>query len=148
MHNRIKGIYMRQDIVSHIGTVTKVTEESVSASFNKGEACGNCHAKAICEGGKGQLITVEVARKEGSDFKPGQKVNVSLSAKAASKSVMLAYVYPLILLFAVMAAVIFTTGNQDAGCLAALATLPVYYTLLYMFRKRVNKKIEFAITEI
>ena len=139
---------MRQDIVSHIGTVTNVTENSVSASFNQGEACGSCQAKAICEGGKGRLITVEVARKDGSEFTIGQKVNVSLSAKTASTSVMLAYVYPLILFFAVMAAVIVATGNQDAGCLSALATIPVYYTLLYMFRKRVKKKIEFIITEI
>ena len=139
---------MRQDIVSHIGTVTSVTENSVSASFNKGEACGNCNAKAICEGGKGRLITVEAERKNGSEFTVGQKVNVSLSAKTASQSVMLAYVYPLILLFAVMAIVIFATGNKDAGCLSALASIPIYYTLLYMFRKRVKKKIEFIITEI
>ena len=147
MHYKVKCIIMRQDIVSHIGTVTQVTEGSVFASFNAGEACGSCQAKAICESGKGRLITVEAERGD-NEYVVGQKVNVTLDTHTASTSVMLAYVYPLIMLFAIMFGVMAITDNGDAGCLAALGSVPIYYTILYLCRRRIKKKIKFAITEI
>lgn len=139
---------MRQDIVTHIGTVTEVDGRTVRASFAPREACGNCQAKALCESGKGRLITVEAEVPEGSVFEQGQQVNVCLDTRTATTSVMLAYVYPLILLFAVMFGVMAVTGNSDAGCLSALASVPIYYTILYICRRRIKKKIKFAITEI
>ena len=147
LHYDFKGIVMQQDIVNHIGTVTQITDQSVFASFNAGEACGSCQAKAICESGKGRLITVEAERGD-NEYVVGQKVNVSLDTRTASTSVMIAYVYPLIMLFVIMFCVMAATGNGDAGCLAALGSLPIYYTILYLCRRRIKKKIKFAITEI
>ena len=139
---------MRQNIVTHIGTVTEVSGRPVRASFEPREACGDCQAKTLCESGRGRLITVEAEVAEGLDFQKGQRVNVCLDTRTASLSVMLAYVYPLLLLFAVMFGVMALTGSTDAGCLSALASVPVYYIILYMCRLKIKKKIKFAITEI
>jgi hypothetical protein len=48
-------------------------------------------------------------------------------------------------MFAIMFGVIAATNNQDAGCLIALAVLPIYYTILYAMRNKLRRKFKFSI---
>ncbi|MCQ2975945.1 MAG: SoxR reducing system RseC family protein [Bacteroidales bacterium] len=139
---------MQKNIVSHIGTIVNVSSNKVSASFEVSEACGNCQAKTLCEKGKGKLITIEADKQLKEEYQIGERVNVCLSSKLATSSVLLAYVLPLVLLFLVMIMVIIISGNDDIGCLSGLAILPIYYFFLYLFREKLNNKFKFTITKI
>ena len=136
---------MNHDSINHDGQVVEITDNQVVAEILVSEACGTCQAKGLCHT-NGKRVRVEAEAKPGQEFQIGQKVKVAFTPTLAMSSVLLAYVLPLVLMFAVMFTLIAITGSQDVGCLCGLAVLPVYYTILYMLRHKLRRKFKFSIT--
>ena len=135
---------MNHDSINHDGQVVEISDNKVVAEIIVSEACGTCQAKGLCHT-NGKRVRVEAEAEPGQDFKVGQQVKVAFTPTLAMSSVLLAYVLPLVLMFAVMFTLIATTGSQDLGCLCGLAVLPVYYTILYMLRHKLRRKFKFKI---
>lgn len=89
---------------------------------------------------------VEVKKKEGANYKVGEKVNISIHQSVGSWAVLLAYVFPLILV--VSALIVLTSILEDQGNagLISLGLLLPYYSMLYLLRKRTANKFEFKLT--
>lgn len=136
---------MIKDRIKHDGKVTEVTDTKVVAEILVSEACGSCQAKGLCHT-QGKRVSIEASRPQGTDFNVGDSVDVCMKSSLAMSSVLLAYVLPLVLMFAVMIALMAVTGNQDMSCLIGLATLPLYYTVLYLMRDRLKRNFDFEIT--
>ena len=136
---------MNHDSINHDGQVVEISDNKVVAEILVSEACGTCQAKGLCHT-NGKRVRVEAEAKPGQEFQIGQKVKVAFTPTLAMSSVLLAYVLPLVLMFAVMFTLIAITGSQDVGCLCGLAVLPVYYTILYMLRHKLRRKFKFSIT--
>ena len=130
--------------INHSGKVLKVNENKVWAEILVSEACGSCQAKNMCFS-KGKAMTIEAQKTENQEFKIGEEVNVNFEQHLATTSVFLAYVLPLIIFFVVMFSVIAITDSQDMGCLSALATIPLYYIMLYTFRNRLRNTFKFKV---
>ena len=133
-----------QKTIGHDGRVVSSDGEKVTAEIFVSEACGSCQAKNMCFS-KGKKMIVEAETAAGEEFLPGEEVNVNFEPHLAAQSVFLAYVLPLIVFFAVMFSVIALTGSQDAGCLAALPTVPAYYAVLYLFRNKLRRTFKFKV---
>ena len=136
---------MNHDSINHDGQVVEISDNKVVAEIFVSEACGTCQAKGLCHT-NGKRVRVEAEAEPGQEFQVGQKVKVAFTPTLAMSSVLLAYVLPLVLMFAVMFTLIAITGSQDVGCLCGLAVLPVYYTILYMLRHKLRRKFKFSIT--
>ncbi len=137
---------MSNDRINHEGRVVEVTDTKVIAEILVSEACGTCQAKGLCHT-QGKRVSIEAPRVSGSDISVGDSVRVSMTSSLAMSSVLLAYVAPLILMFAVMFSLIAVTESQDTGCIAGLATLPVYYGILYLMRNKMRRNFNFEITK-
>ena len=135
---------MNHDSINHDGQVVEISDNKVVAEILVSEACGTCQAKGLCHT-NGKRVRVEAEAEPGQGFKVGQQVKVAFTPTLAMSSVLLAYVLPLVLMFAVMFTLIAMTGSQDVGCLCGLAVLPVYYTILYMLRHKLRRKFKFKI---
>jgi sigma-E factor negative regulatory protein RseC len=135
---------MNHDSINHDGQVVEISGSKVVAEILVSEACGTCQAKGLCHT-NGKRVRVEAEAEPGQEFQVGQKVKVAFTPTLAMSSVLLAYVLPLVLMFAVMFTLIAITGSQDVGCLCGLAVLPVYYTILYMLRHKLRRKFKFKI---
>ncbi len=135
---------MNHNSINHDGQVVEISDNKVVAEIFVSEACGTCQAKGLCHT-NGKRVRVEAEAKPGQEFQVGQKVKVAFTPTLAMSSVLLAYVLPLVLMFAVMFTLIAITGSQDVGCLCGLAVLPVYYTILYMLRHKLRRKFKFSI---
>ncbi|MBR2201237.1 MAG: SoxR reducing system RseC family protein [Bacteroidales bacterium] len=135
---------MNHDSINHDGQVVEISGSKVVAEILVSEACGTCQAKGLCHT-NGKRVRVEAEAEPGQEFKVGQQVRVSFTPTLAMSSVLLAYVLPLVLMFAVMFTLIAITGSQDIGCVSGLAVLPVYYTILYMLRHKLRRKFKFKI---
>lgn len=135
---------MNHDSINHDGQVVEISGSKVVAEILVSEACGTCQAKGLCHT-NGKRVRVEAEAEPGQEFKVGQQVRVSFTPTLAISSVLLAYVLPLVLMFAVMFTLIAITGSQDIGCVSGLAVLPVYYTILYMLRHKLRRKFKFKI---
>ena len=138
---------MNHDSINHDGQVVEISDNKVVAEILVSEACGTCQAKGLCHT-NGKKVRVEAEAEPGQDLKVGQQVKVSFTPTLALSSVLLAYVLPLVLMFAVMFSLIAITGNQDIGCVSGLAVLPIYYTLLYMMRHKLRRKFKFRVEEM
>ena len=136
---------MKHNSINHDGQVVEISDNKVVAEIMVSEACGTCQAKGLCHT-NGKRVRVEAEAEPGQEFQVGQKVKVAFTPTLAMSSVLLAYVLPLVLMFAVMFTLIASTGSQDVGCLCGLAVLPVYYTILYMLRHKLRRKFKFSIT--
>ena len=136
---------MNHNSINHDGQVVEIFDNKVVAEIFVSEACGTCQAKGLCHT-NGKRVRVEAEAEPGQEFQVGQKVKVAFTPTLAMSSVLLAYVLPLVLMFAVMFTLIAITGSQDVGCLCGLAVLPVYYTILYMLRHKLRRKFKFSIT--
>ena len=136
---------MNHNSINHDGQVVEISDNKVVAEIYVSEACGTCQAKGLCHT-NGKRVRVEAEAEPGQEFQVGQKVKVAFTPTLAMSSVLLAYVLPLVLMFAVMFTLIAITGSQDVGCLCGLAVLPVYYTILYMLRHKLRRKFKFSIT--
>ena len=135
---------MNHNSINHDGQVVEISDNKVVAEIFVSEACGTCQAKGLCHT-NGKRVRVEAEAEPGQEFLVGQKVKVAFTPTLAMSSVLLAYVLPLVLMFAVMFTLIAITGSQDVGCLCGLAVLPVYYTILYMLRHKLRRKFKFKI---
>jgi len=136
---------MNHNSINHDGQVVEISDNKVVAEIFVSEACGTCQAKGLCHT-NGKRVRVEAEAEPGQEFQVGQKVKVAFTPTLAMSSVLLAYVLPLVLMFAVMFTLIAITGSQDVGCLCGLAVLPVYYTILYILRHKLRRKFKFSIT--
>ena len=135
---------MNHNSINHDGQVVEISDNKVVAEILVSEACGTCQAKGLCHT-NGKRVRVEAEAEPGQEFQVGQKVKVAFTPTLAMSSVLLAYVLPLVLMFAVMFSLIAVTGNQDIGCVSGLAVLPIYYTLLYMMRHKLRRKFKFRV---
>lgn len=133
--------------VRHSGKVVKISGNKITAEIIVSEACGSCQAKQMCFS-KGKAMTVEAQIGDNEEFEIGEEVNVAFKQKLAAAGVFLAYVFPMILFFAVMFLVIALTDSQDKGCILGLITLPVYFFILYKFRHKIKKTFQFKVEKI
>ena len=135
---------MINNSIKHDGKIVEVSEGKAIAEIMVSEACGTCQAKGLCRT-NGKKINVEVSLSNGENIAVGDEVQVAFTPKLALSSVLLAYVLPLLIMFAIMFGVIAATNNQDAGCLIGLAVLPIYYTILYAMRNKLRRKFKFSV---
>lgn len=108
-------------------------------------ACEGCHAKGVCgEQGKERVIDVETPY--ATHFSVGERVVVALLRRSmAFSSVVWAYVLPLVVLMATLLVLKARAVADGTAAIAAIGAVVLYYVGLYLFRNKIDKKIEFTI---
>lgn len=112
-------------------------------------ACSSCQAKSICSSSeqKEKYIEIESSTYSGQ-FTAGDSVYIVGTVKMAFQAVLLAFVIPSVLLFAVLISANLYHLNEGISALLAIAGLLVYYVLLYFFRDTLKQKLTFTLTKI
>ena len=127
-----------EGIIDHIdGDVAHVKIDSVSA-------CKSCHAKGVCSAADQEEKFLLVPL-QGATHQQGEPVYVQIAQHLGFRAVALGYVYPFLVLMAVLIGLI-AAGMEElkAGGFALLSIIP-YYLVLYMFRDRLSKSFTFSI---
>ena len=82
-------------------------------------------------------------------YQVGQRVMVEGAASMGMKAVRLAFLFPLLLLVAAVALVMWLAdGNEALAALAALLVLTVYFLLLFVNKKKLAHEFTFIIKPI
>lgn len=138
---------VKKDRIGHEGIVKNITEQTIDVMIVSRSACAACHAKSMCGIAETVQKTVTAQR---PDFPvlPGEKVMVYASVRNAVYSVVMAYIFPSVILVATIASVT-TAGYEEIWAAAvALAILSVYFVGLYFFREKIGKKIKFTVEKM
>ncbi len=135
---------MRQSI-QHRGRVERVDGDRVFVVVDRETACSGCHAKGIC-GTSGEKRVIEVQTPRAAEFSVGESVVVALLHRAMGvASVVLGYVVPLLVLMGLLIGAKALGMEDGAAAMITLAGITVYYLLLYLLRRHIERKIQFTI---
>ncbi len=137
--------------IKHSGEVIRIEGSTVYVKMIVGSACGSCQARAVCGASEMSEMSekvVEVVTPSASDYAVGDIVQVALLSRSMGvKSVVMAYVIPLIVLCGVLLGGIAIGLGEGLSALIALAGVAIYYGVLYLLRDRVGNSIKFIITK-
>lgn len=131
--------------IQHRGVVAAIDGQRVRVVVSQQSACEGCHAKGVCgEQGKERVIDVETPY--ATHFSVGERVVVALLRRSmAFSSVVWAYVLPLVVLMATLLVLKACAVADGTAAIAAIGAVVLYYVGLYLFRNKIDKKIEFTI---
>jgi sigma-E factor negative regulatory protein RseC len=130
-------------IINHEGIVQNKNENTVLISITSASACSGCHAEGSCSLSGSEEKIIEV--RGNYDVKPGDKVTILMKQSMGYAALFLGYILPL---FSVIAGLIILISVKIPELTAGLFSLSIlipYYSILFLFRKRINKKFTFTL---
>ena len=132
--------------ITHEGIIDHIGNDTVFVRILSKSACAECHSKSMCGVSEMTEKMVEV-HVQVSDYSPGQEVNVILDQSLGNKAVLLGYLLPFALMIFVLVAASSFLSELWAG-LTAIAILPPYYLLLFLFKDKLSKTFSFRIEQL
>ncbi|MDF1575733.1 MAG: SoxR reducing system RseC family protein [Bacteroidales bacterium] len=131
-------------MIEHEGIIEHIDGDLAHVRINSVSGCAGCHAKGACSAAGQEEKYLDVPL-HGTPYKQGDPVFVQVAKHLGFKAVLLAYVYPFLLLMAVLIGLL-SGGVEEmkAGATALLSIIP-YYLLLYLFRNRLSRSFTFSI---
>ena len=124
----------------------RIEDDKLFVRMMVNSACSGCHAKAVCGVSETTEKIVEVDVASGADFTIGEQVEVALlDNKMGTRSVVLAYVVPFVVLSVMLIGATIVGLSEGVAVLAAMAGVVAYYVVLWGLRERLKNKIKFII---
>ncbi len=128
------------------GVVKSVASGEVSVEIERTSACAGCHAKASCLSLTGDAKeTVKISCVDADRFAVGDEVKVKVEKGSARLSILLVYIVPLVVLVLTLVVSALAGISDDVAGVVTIVFLAIYYSVLYLFRGRVEKKMSFKI---
>jgi len=129
--------------ISHEGIVQKSDDKSVTVSISASSACSGCQVEGSCSmSGKEEKI-IEVSGKY--NVQNGDKVTILMKKSMGYSALLLGYILPLISVIIMLIVLIGLKVSEVVAGPVSIAILIPYYTLLFLFRKQINKKFTFTL---
>jgi len=129
----------------HTGKIVGINGSQVDVLMEPRSACAGCKAKAVCgmDENNGSVISVEDIHAD--DYSVNEEVIVSIKQTLGIKAVFYVYVLPFLLVMITLIALIQSGISELFSGLMSLAVLAVYYFVLYLLRRKIEKEINFTI---
>ncbi|MBO4821193.1 MAG: SoxR reducing system RseC family protein [Prevotella sp.] len=133
--------------ISHKGVVEAVDADTVKVRITQGSACAACRVANHCSAAESKEKTVEVVCTDAGKYAVGDEVVVSMPMGNGSRAVSLAFVFPFLVMLAVLLLTLWATGDEALSALLAIASLIPYYAFIYLSEKKIAKKFSFVIEQ-
>jgi sigma-E factor negative regulatory protein RseC len=131
-------------MIEHEGIIDRIEEGVAHVKINSVSSCASCHAKGVCSAADQEEKYLDVPL-QGANYGQGEIVRVQVAKHLGFRAVALGYVYPFLLLMAVLIAFsIAGTPELRAGSYALISVIP-YYLILFLLRKRIGSAFTFSI---
>lgn len=134
--------------IKHTGVIESIDGAKIKVRIIQKAACAGCHARQVCNASEQKEKIIDAYADRQRTFNVGDKVMVVASQHMGVKAVLMAFVYPTILMLAVIGGIIAITGNELWAALGGMATLLPYLLFLYLIRGKLQKEFTFAIEEL
>ena len=131
-------------MIDHEGIIEHIAGNVAHVRISSESACAACHAKGVCGAADQEDKYIDVPLKE-VEYTTGERVRVMVARHLGFKAVALGYIYPFLLLMAVLIVLTMAgTSELRAGAIALGSLLP-YYLVLFLARKRIDTSFTFTI---
>lgn len=131
------------DTIQHDGEVLKADGNSVIVRITSLSACSGCHAEGSCTitGKEDKLVEVS----GNYNVTTGDIVTVIMKKSMGYAAILLGYFLPLFVILIILIILNSLSVPELTAGLFSLAILIPYYALLYLFRRKIDKKFTFTI---
>ncbi len=136
---------MRSNI-EYPGVVFQVNDDIVQVKILQKTACADCHAKSMCGLSEVQEKILEISDNN-HDFKIGDEVLVSGAVSLGMKAVLLAFVFPLLMIVIILSLGIRFFISEIIAAGVAVLSLIIYYVILYLRKNELKKKFVFTLNK-
>lgn len=120
--------------------IEKIEGNTICVRMVQKSACSSCSAKGHCNASESKEKVFQIENTTGEHYVVGQRVMCSIQASLGLKAVFLAFFLPFfVMLTAMILCIHIFHLDEGYTALIALGTLTIYYTLLYISRKQLNK---------
>ena len=131
-------------MIDHDGIIEYIEGSVAHVKINSESACAACHAKGVCGAADQEEKFLDIPL-GGMEYNAGESVKVLVDKHLGFKAVALGYVYPLLVLVAVLVILISVGLDELKAIPFALLSLLSYYLVLYLARKRIGQTFTFRI---
>lgn len=131
--------------IKHTGIVDSVENGCVKVRILQSSACSGCKVAAHCNASETKEKMVEVVVSDTHPYKKGDSVTVVADASVGFRASLYGYLLPLLLMVVTLIVVLATSHSEGMAALSALGILIPYYLILYVFRNRLKKRLQFAL---
>ena len=133
----------KYESIEHDGIVQKSDNKTITVKISSESACSGCHAEGSCSLSGREEKIVEITGEY--NFNPGDNVTVLMKKSMGYTALLLGYVFPFILVIAVLIFLVMLSVPEATAGLGSIAILIPYYFMLWLFRKRINNKFTFTL---
>ena len=130
----------------HAGTVSRISDHTVYVSLDSNIHCDSCRAKAACGVSESKNKVIEITDPADA-FAVDEPVRVVLKKSTGFKAVFWAYVFPFILVLAVLITSSLYLAEWQAGLLGLLALVP-YYVVLYFMNTFFKERLKVSVIKL
>lgn len=134
--------------INHTGRIEKIEGDTILVKIIQQSACSGCHARGMCIASDQKEKIIEVNDPEPSKYHVGEEVMISGRSSLGLQAVLLAFVLPLILVVAAIAAGTYMKWDETTSGLAGLFLLVPYYCILYLLREKLKRKFIFTLKKL
>lgn len=131
---------------THLGSVSKIQGSSVFVTLSQNVHCSSCNAKSACGVSESETKEIEIVNPIDS-FEVNELVQVELKKGTGMNAVFWAYVFPFLLLMAVLLGTSAFLPEWQSGLLALIVLVP-YYLILHQMNAFFKKKLRVSIVKL
>ena len=136
------------NIIRHQGVVESIEGNHIQVRISQVSACTLCNAKGYCSASEAKEKIINVADIDATKYKKGDIVWIIGQSSVGRLAVLLAFILPFLVVVISLSFFLMLWSNELVASLLALLLLIPYYGLLWLKRKRLAKKVSFAIQAI
>jgi sigma-E factor negative regulatory protein RseC len=129
--------------ISHSGVISKIAPNKITVALKGNINCEGCKAQSACGVSDSNDKEIEVYNLTQS-FQLNEPVDVLLKRELGLKAVFWAYIFPFILMMAVLVISSFFLKEWIAGVLSLIILIP-YYLMLYILKDTFQKAFQVSI---
>lgn len=134
--------------IEHSGTIERIEGSTILVRIEQESACAGCHAKGLCSAGERKDKIIEVTTDNPNAYQVNEKVMVCAGLSLGLQAVLLAFVFPLIIVVAAILSGNYLHWSESTSGTVGLLMLIPYYVILYYFRERIKKKFVFTLKKL
>ena len=136
------------DKITHKGIIERVDDGKVIVRIVQNSACGACRVAGHCSAAESKEKLVEaIAPSASNKYAKGDEVTVAMKGASGVKAVLIAFIFPFILMVAVIALLLALSCGENDAALCGVGILIPYYGIVYLLNNKLKRQFQFVLED-
>lgn len=135
------------ETIGKTGIIKNIKNNELTIEITSCSACSSCAVKNYCNTAEAKQKEIILKSKNADKYKIGEEVVVEIDEQQAIKSIILAYVIPLLLIILTVVGTISYQQDEIIGGICGIIVLIPYYFCLFLAKDKLKSGFEFKVSK-